>query len=235
VIPSLERGRVPKFQRPDLARQLRLAPWCWPPEGHPRLAFAQEISASEVPIGLSPGIAPGVTVWREQAVTLWRVEIDDGSVRSEATLSADARQAWENAGCALPRSVPVLWESVRATTQRSPVLSRIESFAHSGTAILESAIDGPSFGLTFGLVLSSRVFGLPLPADLAASAALDANGRVQSVDGLAQKIAGLLALAPRITRLIVAEAQREDAKEAAGDTLDVFGVRTLGEALTIVF
>ena len=234
MIPSLLRGRIPKAEEPQLARQLRIAPWCWPPDEHSRFEFAKEVSGFGGPAGLDDGVALGVTVWQEKVATLWRMELAEG-LQPDASLGPLARQSWEDAACAVPRSVPVLWESVRAATQRIPTVRRIESYVHAGTALVESTVEGTSFGLTFGLLLASRIFHLPLPHDLAASAALDANGHIDRVEGIDLKVRCLLELAPRIGRLLVAEGQRELADTAAGGEIDVIGVRTLGQALRTVF
>jgi hypothetical protein len=131
--------------------------------------------------------------------------------------------------------VPVLWESVSAATQQEPIFRRIESWAQSGTAVIEPAIEGPSFGLTFALILVSHVFNISLPTDVASSAALDPDGVIQDVGGIEIKVAGLLQLAPRVTRFLVSANQQKDAEAVAGDDLQIIGVRTLGEALRIVF
>ena len=80
---------------------------------------------------------------------------------------------------------------------------------------LRYPIDGPSFGLALTLSLASIVFDCALPGDIVASATVDAAGNVGPVGGLDRKIAGLQRMAPRVTRLIVAASQRDEA-EAAG-------------------
>ena len=72
-------------------------------------------------------------------------------------------------------------------------------------ADLRYPIDGPSFGLALVLSLASIVFDAILPGDVVASATVDAAGNVGPVGGLEQKVGGLQRLAPRVTRLIVAQ------------------------------
>ena len=105
----------------------------------------------------------------------------------------------------------------------------------AGLPDLRSAIDGPSFGLALALSLASIVFDCPLPGDIVASATVDAAGNVGPVGGLDRKIAGLQRMAPRVTRLIVAASQREEAEAHAGDHLQIVPVLHAAEAIDIAF
>jgi hypothetical protein len=238
VILELSRGRISSWERPRLERQLRLAPWCWPPSGHALEPFARSVSGWHGPEPLPPGVAPGVTVWNQHSATLWRLDMRDSCGPSEATLDMSAQESWSDAISALPRSLPLLWESVRAAAAHPPAAYRIAPWVQAGTAPMETVISGPSLGLTLALLVASSIFNTSLPDDLVASAAIDVNGNVLPVNGIDLKARALGALAPRVKRLMVAVdqfADEEDKDMEVPDSLQVIRVRSVSQAVTVAF
>ncbi len=98
----------------------------------------------------------------------------------------------------------------------------------------EPIVDGPSIGLAFFILLASRVLDVRVPSDVVATASLDAFGAVGPVDGLETKIDTVLAVAPRVRRLVVAAAQADEARSIACGRLEVLGVRSASEAAELL-
>lgn len=218
--------------RPHVAEAGVLAgPWCWPREG-PR---AEEWRTRYgTPPQLSPGTTAGLTVQADTTV-LWCIAC--GRHQSDgATLGAATRAAWRDAGTSLPRAVPVLWRSVHEGTAQLPLVSYLASVSEvSGVPDVRQPIDGPSFGLAFGLALASRVLGCAVPGDVLATATLDATGRIGGVGGLPQKLGGLGRLAPSVRRVLVAADQQDEAQRHASAHIEVIGVSHAAEAIDRVF
>lgn len=225
MLPDLlRRSNDPEAVR-RLERVLRLGPWLWPSAVGPELQHACSVTR----LGQPPQAVaelPAVTVQGTSA-TLWAVCDSARPGCHDASLGPAAIQSWEAASLALPRSLPVLWTSL-SPHLRPPTLVRLES--HGPSASLERSVDGPSLGLTFFLLLSCRVTGVPVPQDVIGSAAIDAMGSLQSVDGLAAKIEAVVELAPGITRFVVSVAQKDEAESCARGRIKVVAVRTAAEA-----
>jgi len=235
VIDTLERRHAAGPDRDLLRQQLLIAPWCWPRDDDISMPFAIETSGLERPPTLPPGVCLAVTLWNESSVTLWRLEAGPDAPSSDIAFDNTARRSWSDSSLAIPRSVPVLWESIADVTRFEPRAYRIDSWSTIGTAVREHTIEGPSFGLSFSLLLASRLFDIPVPPDTIASAEVTADGEVKQIEGLATKIRGTLALAPRVTRIIVSVDQQAEAEIASGGRLQVIGVRSVAEALRRVF
>jgi hypothetical protein len=182
VIDTLERGRAAGPDRQVLRNQLLSAPWCWPLTTHPAISFAMEVAGVKDSPTITPGICAGVTVWDESTVTLWRLESGPNVTGEGATLDEVAQRAWKDVGCAIPRSVPLLWDSVARTSSFEPRACRIDSWSPDATSVREQMIEGPSFGLSFALLLASRLLDTPVPEDIIASAAVNADGEVRPVN-----------------------------------------------------
>lgn len=235
MIPGLDRLRVDRATRARLALVLAQGPWCWPREGD-ALARAREIAGSECPDG-----SPGDTLLSavgDSGPSLWALRIGrDGSGQSSGpTFGPRARRAWLDASAALPRSVPVLWDSVSRVASLPIAAFRLSGLPREGMVDApESVLDGASFGMSFLLAMASWIFRRPLPQELAASAALEPTGEARPVDGLDDKIRIIRERAPGIRRLLVAGGQAEEARRHAGSELEVIAVRSAGEALDRAF
>jgi hypothetical protein len=178
---------------------------------------------------------PAVTV-RGGTVSLWALSSEPHPPSlHRATLGPEAIASWETAVLALPRSLPVLWRDLREFAGQPPTPIHLCShLVEPAIERREFVVDGGSFGLAFLLQLASRVLSLPLPGDLIASVAIDGLGRTSRVDGLAAKLEGIDALAPRIVRVLVAASQHEEVRGSAG-RLELVPVRTAAQALDLVF
>lgn len=224
------------FLKPHLdARALVAGPWCWPAPGVRLTSLLTRHGAMpEAPVGAIAAL----TVQEDGTIALWCIRHgrhgrhDDGG----ATLGPVMRRSWRDVGVALPRGLPVLWDSMHSATATLPQVTYLASVRDApGVPSLHQPVDGSSFGLAFILSLASTVLGCALPGDLVASAAVDATGAVGPVGGLARKIAGLRTMAPHVTRVLVAASQVEEAVAAAGDTLRVVAVAHASEAIEVAF
>ena len=233
MLVELSAGLTDENSVVNLRRVLTLGPWCWPAGGDSALAHARWASGCEQPPTPAVGSALAVTVG-EHGGCLWALR-DRPDRPPASVLGAQAAARWEDAICALPRSLPVLWASVRRHRER-PFPWHLGSHARDGHGIAppEPIVDGPSIGLSFFLALASRVLDVPVATDVVATATLDAFGAVGPVDGLELKIQTVLAVAPRVRRLVVASAQVEDARALASGRLEVLGVRSASEAADLL-
>jgi len=239
VNPDLYRKRLDSGSERRVVTMLRGGPWCWPSE----LDRAPwELAVSLVPDGppnLVPGQVPLVAVTKEQigaSLFCLCMRAAGGATNTESTpFSAEVRQVWDDAALALPRSLPLLWTSVReAHDAPRPAFHLTTRAVRVGVAVRPTELKGPSFGLAFLLALASRVLGKPLPADIVASATVSADGQVGPVDGLPEKIAVVEAEAPRIRRFLVAADQAQDAR-AIASAIEIVAVRSAGHAIELVF
>ena len=128
----------------------------------------------------------------------------DLSATSGMPFGPQARDAFQNASLAVPRTVPVLFGGIAPSNLRA---TQGQGYAlRNGRVVTKTEWDGPSFGLGFYLALAGRAFGLPVPGDLVASAAIDAFGCVLPVHHIAAKLEGLHHAG--ISRLLVAQKQQ---------------------------
>jgi hypothetical protein len=232
VIRSLDRCSSDRYDRARLREQLTRGPWCWPENGDEvHLEYLRELGLT-MP-RLTPGAFPLVTVCGS-TTTLWAIHAgDSGSAIDDQTmaLGPTAWAAWEHAQHALPRSLPILCRSVREMARSRPSVHHIASWICEGSASIERAIDGPSAGLAFAMVLASLALRRALPDDAIASAAVDANGRLDGVEHLSLKIEGVVNLAPRLRRIVVATEQAGEATRYADGRITVVGATSVADAL----
>lgn len=103
---------------------------------------------------------------------------------------------------------------------------------------LDSAIDGPSLAVAMGLAIASMFLRKPVPTDLLATAAIDAEGRTVPVGGLDAKIAMIASNALGVRRVLVATSQIGEARravESAPRALEIIGVESLQDAFAVAF
>ncbi|MFM7201189.1 MAG: hypothetical protein ACKO6N_10390 [Myxococcota bacterium] len=190
---------------------LRTSPWGWPSAEHSALfSLAQEVSGLEKPPKPLPGQTLLLTVSdQEERASLWVTPYVEGvSVQGHTPLVGEARQAWHDAAGAVSRAIPLLWQPFMVLARHPPSVIFLNGVALRPVLMpREASLDGASTGLSLALSLTSRLFGVPLPADLAASATLSLDGRTGAVAGLEGKLTALLTLAPSIRRLLVARGQ----------------------------
>jgi len=235
---------------PALKDLLRAAPWCWPREVAARRATAERFGFDyDTP---KPGQVLLVAVQEDnhrlhdgremsQAVgaSLWGLVIGDDS---GFPFRDDARATWKStAPTALKWLMPVLAEAAdRVATERFSAvaldsatvhqlggLARTDEVRQVARLVVARVADlkGPSFGLSFLLAQLSWLIGVPVPVDVAASAAIDSHGNLVPVDAptLIHKVRMVSAGAPSVERFFVAAAQQEEARQAAEGHLTVIG------------
>jgi TPR repeat protein len=262
MIDELLRDGLSRPERLDLRQSLRAAPWLWPDDADaPAMTRARQIADAELPT-LQPGEVALVTVNRG-ASSLWMTSPAAGTDRSiQARLGPKASAAWANARSAAASVLPgrrTVLETIPAEPPDAWHLYSLPLVPES-SYVVERVVDGESLGLSLFLAQASSVFGVPVAGDLVASAAVDARGAVGKVEAIGQKLTLILRSAPRLTRLLVAASQLEEAVRAAGEcapdarvhpldrgarvefssdsyrrTLDLIPVHNVNEALTIAF
>lgn len=102
----------------------------------------------------------------------------------------------------------------------------------------DTVLRGDSFGLSFCLAMASAMLHLELPADLAASAGVRADGSLHPVEGLNSKLEVLTAWAPGVRCFLVTPEQEAQARELAasmGAAVEVVGVDSLASAISVAF
>ena len=185
---------------------LSLAPWVRlprhrAPEERSGFALTPVVCAYEGPSGASGALICALDIEaRPRAMS---------EVSYQGELSALALEAWR----AATRCSPLygLNRHWRVAPSLEPRLYQIPpSLNHELSAL---AISGPSLGLALGLAYSQQLMGLRLCDDALCSATLNARGEIGPVGQLTEKL-GALARFPALRRVIVAEAQREEAARA---------------------
>lgn len=217
------------------AAALRAGPWRWPTEADATgLADARGFSGLAAPPSLAPGDALLLTV-HDGGASVWRLATESTAGLHAATLGPGARAAWRDAEVAVARATPVLLDAAAARAAPPSVVSQLGAVPPpGGCAARPAAVDGASFGLAFALAIASRALGEALPDHVAASAAVDPNGSVGRVDGLAAKAGAVARLTPRVTRLLVSADQPDGEVAACADLgLEVVRVRAVGDALAL--
>lgn len=170
----------------------------------------------------------------DSAASLWTVasRADEGV----CPLGDAALRAWKDASYALSRSLPLVWAAIDAAVAEPPAARPLALLARPGhVAEPPIVLDGASLGLSFVIEQGARVLGLPAPADLAASAEIDAWGALLGVRGLAEKARVLARRAPSRRRLVVAAGQDEGVEEALALGLEVIPVKRVADALDLAF
>ncbi len=199
---------------------------------------ARQISGLDGP-PQRPGLVALIAVGRGD-VSLWVFSVDDRNPfgNEGRHFIEQAQEAWKDVLAALPRHLPVIWTSL--SHRRSLHRQALEIEARHDGGATESpsfpvALDGRSFGLSFGLALTSDLLGVCVPDDLAASAAVNAMGEVLPVDAIGRKVRALREMAPRVRRILVAPDNAQEAREASKGSMEVIPVDRFDQALALVF
>lgn len=234
--PSLSSQRDLRTGKRDQERMLSPGPWCWPDKHVDRDAYDSARDAVGAPPRfLEPGEVAFVTLDTSHGVAraeLWALQIrPEPRPPSNGVFTGEAREAWLDAQCALPRSLPVLWGAVSARhDQLGPVLKLYSERTGSS-----SEIDDRSLGLAFGLALASSVLAIQVPGDVIAIASLDESGALGRVDGLNEMLRAIDQLALSVKRVVVASAQHDEARAELEslriDRLELLSYSTLSAAL----
>ena len=204
-------------------KHLAAMPWCGPPSGLPATAAA--------PRGPAPGEVLLLTWAGPGKGGVWATILDKSPTGGTIPLIDEAVQAARTAEAlaarALPRTLP---PAAHGIADRAARLWNVEGL---------TTLDGASIGLAMALAAASLLLDTPVPARWAASATVDAAGRIGPVDGLPEKLAAVWEGCPTVTRILVARAQRDEVANAGpwGDdpNVTIVGVDTLEEAFAEVF
>jgi hypothetical protein len=233
MLAELERGAADRAARARLAPVLRAGPWCWPQPTHASHDLARAIAGVDLAPAAPVAVLPAVSV-DDRCGHGWLAHLDP-DLPSSAEIGRETRRSWDAAALALPRSVPLLWSAVGDAHAHAPrVLAVGTHLAGAAQATPCRLVQGPSFGLTFLLLQASRAFAAPLPGDIAASAAIREDGRLEPVGGLDVKLATIRALFPQVRRVLVAAAQADD-EGLDVEGLEIVPVRSASQALDLVY
>jgi len=214
-------SRVKYADGPD--RALSEGPWCHPPDMVPAVTVGQTLL-----VLLSAGAVSSHAYGSALTVS------DAASSPGDLSLKEEATASWNSAQTSLPRTVPILWKEMDEL--RPHVGKNFVSFSEGkGSAHAPRELSGPSAGLSFCLALTSRLFNLPIPDDIMASAGIDALGRVTAVAQIALKVRAVQAMTPRIRRVLVAPDNFDEAQCATDEHIRPIQVETVQEALSEVF
>lgn len=225
----LEAGRVRSFFRPA-ARWALATPWCWPRD--PRLAAtasgvcpdgARDIAPGEVLlVSISAGAA------REALWSLaWRAS------ERGVPFGEDARACVRLAAAVAAREVPHL-HTLRELERRPELATQVFKRGDGADHVLVDR----SYGLAMTLAAASILMERPVPARVAALAALREDGATGSVQGLERKLSLLAEAALGVSLVLVASAQRDEAERlraALGAPFEVVGVAYARDAIAAVF
>lgn len=209
---------------------LRAGPWCWPRSE----ARTERLTRRVGPVpAIGIGCVPVVSISEdEDTVIAWRISPASGGGAQGVSLGPAMRKSWRAAGVALPRTLPVLWTSVRDAVRQLPVVVPLDGCRRTpGFVDPGSLVEGPSFGLAFCVHLASVVLGCAAPEHVLAAAAVDESGAVKPVGGLGRKIAGVTMLLPRVTDVLVSAEQVDEARHAAGGRVRIIGVARAADAI----
>ncbi|MFN7146413.1 MAG: hypothetical protein ACK4YP_21750, partial [Myxococcota bacterium] len=196
---------------------------------HPAV-LAPDVRAALVVVGLPvPEARPGDPLLLAATAdrgSLWTIAPPDDPCPRD--LLDAARAAWRVAGRVAARTLPVLADPGALLDRAPPRLAALSAYSDA------PVLDGASFGLPFFLAHLSTAAGVPVDADLVASAEVTPEGAVLPVERLALKLAAVRAWAPAVRRVMVAEAQVGEARRVA-DGLEVVGVAHVRDAIAPAF
>lgn len=177
-------------------------------------------------------LAVGVIGKNGSEAVLWKLAPARSGLSSLA-LGPQVSRTLQFCRTALPRSLPFLWRDVsRELRDHAPSFTLLSQ----RKARLER-LEGPSYGLAMALAYASKLIGQPLPADVAATAAIDASGLLTPVLGVEAKLLELERNATRIKTLLVASSQAERlrAQGLGAGRVQLVGVSTLAAAVSHCF
>lgn len=237
MLRELERGGADHAALNRLRDALVPGPWYWPSNARDdALELARTATGCSEPPPPSVGVTPGVTLEGNCALVWLLGSLPAPAASTEADLGETCRDSWSAAALALPRAVPLLWTSVSVAHARKPRLHLVGSYL-KGSGVEPSCrlVQGPSFGLAFFLILASRTFGVPLPGDLIAFAAVNEDGRVGPVDGLELKLEAVSERMPGVQRVLISAEQEGELPLWAKERLQVIAIATGAQALEVVF
>ena len=231
-------AEVNKVQQLRYGRSLKCGPWIWPAQGTEARAEAEQLVSGGVPEAAVGAVALVTARQEGSEANLWGYGLPkSGQAKS---LGAVAKHSRLQARAALPRALPLLWRSIIAAEaeQRDDVVRLATRQFDAGHLAPITLVDGASLGLAMALSLASRVLGQALPADLIASATINAQGQIGPVGHLQEKLACVADEAPGISRFLLAKAQLAEAQQLnqqMNRRLKIVPIADLAAALAYVF
>ena len=164
--------------------------------------------------------------------SLWTMTSAEPRTPIDREFAGKARDAWLHGRRVAHRSLPLVSHGVDTRAARD-VRARLLS-CEGGP--VPAKLDGLSFGLS--MVMGEWSIGAETPLDptVAASATVDAVGRLGKVEGLSEKLAAVAVWAPAVRQLVVFADQADEAKRAAAELgleLEVHGLRAVEDAWEI--
>lgn len=215
-------GYVPAAQRVAFEHAMS-APWCWPQDA--ALAEAARALGVQPPGAPAPGEVLLVTIAAlEDRTALWRLSWHNRAV-AEAPFRADAHVSLLRAAASAQRVAPHI-HTLRPLDR--PPHSATQLFKRGRGA--DHVLDDRSFGLPFLLAAVSVLTDRPVPAHIAATAALREDGTFVSVAGLQTKLELLAEAALAVDTVLVAEEQREEAERVARGLVRPLSVLAVADA-----
>lgn len=209
--------------------------WCWPAD--------EALSASALTRGLQPPAPPhaGQTCIVSVASTgnepiLWELTAGStGPKRGRATVHDDAATAWKTAFELATRYTPFLRD---VALTHAPVTCSAKALLTDADGARPRVLDGPSYGLAMFLAAISLLLATPVLASVAGLARLQADGKVERVDGLDSKLRMIAQGALGVTDVIVAAGQEEEARGIAATLtrkLEIRPVEHVKDAIPLAF
>ena len=213
-----------------------VAPWLWPDPNRRPSEYERARNAARCdPPAMRVGSVLLVAV-TDSSVSLWGLDLSG----ADTVLAARARVAWDAALSAFVRVAKVLWQAPDPLLRTEVFCRKVASLVWPGHCEPDErtvgAIDGLSFGLPFLLSVASRLFEVPVPADVAATGAIEPDGSVHAVEAVSNKTRALIEKARGVRRWLVPAENADEAREAAHDSdLEVVPVSSASDALEVVF
>jgi hypothetical protein len=224
-------GRHSEEEKTRARQALKLGPWAWPTEGR-GLARARHL-AGEPPTEAAAGRAIVLTVGDSQR-SAWMLSTDGSRAHADhAALAQSAKRAVERAHRLLAERTRLAWRPLPAVSE--VLLTRLDTVYTTGSVQRRLPVEGDSLGLSTVLALASTLYGQPVPADIVASAAVDAQGALGEVGRITDKVRTIRDCLPRVRRVVVAAGQVEAWKgavlECAAGSLEIVGFKTAWAAV----
>lgn len=204
----LAAGRLPAAQRVAFEHAMK-APWCWPQD----VALAEMARA----FGGAPPAAPAAgevllvsVAASAHRTALWRLSWSDRRAAPDAPFRREAHESLERA-CEVARQVAPHLHTLHPVER--PPRGATHVFKRGRDA--DAALDDVSFGLPLVLAAVSALTDRPVPPRFLATAALDADGALRPVAGLADKLALVADAALAVDTVLVAQQQHDEAARIA--------------------
>ncbi|NOY28189.1 MAG: hypothetical protein GXP62_20180, partial [Oligoflexia bacterium] len=178
-----------------------------------------------------PGCAPAVSV-RDEHGALWRLHVSRETSDLDTVFVGRAAYSADLATSLILTEVGAFYPDL---LRCRPCLSA--RIVHdTGPAQPPLALDGASFGLSMALAILSFALELPLVPSVAATAALDPDGHLRPVGGLAEKLRTLRDWAPQVqTVLVAADQELPTVSAAVSGAPNLIPIADLGQALPHAF